>query len=137
MDTATPIRTTTQVETLLAALPHGDEIPRECGDVAFDAPWELRALALGVAAHDAGSYPWPDFQHALIESIKRWEAAGSAGNRWQYYERWLDALERLLADRGLLDTTELDERTQFVLTTPRDASHQHAHPDPVAIDHGH
>lgn len=51
MDTVTRA-TAAQVEKLLADLRY---IPRERGEVTFRAPWELRTLALGVAAHDAGS----------------------------------------------------------------------------------
>ncbi len=35
---------------------------------------------------------------------------------------------------GLLSESMLDERTKQVLATPRDASHQHAHREPVAVD---
>lgn len=123
------------VEKLLAELPSGGQIPRERGEAAFDAPWELRALALGVAAHEAGRYGWPDFQRELIHAINLWESA-AAHQEWRYYDRWLAALESLLADDGVVDAAELNERTQVLLSTPRDAEHQHAHPEPVAVDHG-
>jgi len=35
---------------------------------------------------------------------------------------------------GLLSESMLDERTKAVLATPRDASHQHARREPVAVD---
>jgi nitrile hydratase accessory protein len=124
-----------RVEALLERLPQGKQIPRQCGEASFDAPWELRALALGVAAHEVGRYEWDEFQHALISSIRDWESSGDDG--WRYYERWLSALEALLARGGVVAADELDSRTRIVLDTPRDASHQHAHPDPVAVDSGH
>jgi hypothetical protein len=34
----------------------------------------------------------------------------------------------------VLAGTELDDRTGAVLATPRDASHHHAHREPVAVD---
>jgi len=40
----------------------------------------------------------------------------------------------MLAGSGLLSESMLDERTKEVLATPRDASHQHAHREPVAVD---
>ena len=129
--TSTGDTTAGRVESLLSTLSH--EIPKECGEAAFEAPWELRALAMAVAAHDEGRFGWTDFQQALIRSIQDWEAA--PGERaWQYYERWLVALESLLERQELLSAEELDERTRVVLNTPRDASHQHAHPEPVAVD---
>jgi len=39
-----------------------------------------------------------------------------------------------LAGNGLLSESMLDERTKSVLATPRNANHQHAHPEPVAVD---
>jgi len=126
---------TGRVEMLLDQLPHRDAIPRKSGEVAFEAPWELRALALGVAVHEAGNRPWADMQGALIQSIKTWEA-DSQEQSWQYYERWVDALETLLVQRGVMTIAELDERTKVLLATPRDGSHQHVHHDPVAVDHG-
>ena len=116
MDAATQA-TAARVEELLADLPHGQAIPRERGEVAFRAPWELHTLALGVAAHDVGSYGWPEFRHVLTDSITSWEAARPAQSQWQYYERWLHALERLLADCGVIDLGELDQRSQAVLNT--------------------
>ena len=53
---------------------------------------------------------------------------------WSYYEHWLTALETVLAGGGLLAESMLDERTKSVLATPRNANHQHAHPEPVAVD---
>jgi nickel/cobalt transporter (NiCoT) family protein len=116
MDAATQA-TAARVEKLLAGLPYGQAIPRERGEVTFDAPWELHTLALGVAAHGAGGYRWPDFQQMLTDSIRCWEAAGPERSQWQYYERWLHALERLLAGCGVIDLAELDERSQAELAT--------------------
>jgi nitrile hydratase accessory protein len=124
-----------RVQALLDRLPCNDVIPRQSGEVAFETPWELRALALAIAAHDAGTYPWADFQQTLIGSVQDWHA-NSPDRRWQYYERWLDALADLLAERGVVSAAELDERTRVVLSTPREADHQHAHPEPIAVDPG-
>ena len=44
------------------------------------------------------------------------------------------SLETVLAGSGLLSESMLDERTKEVLATPRDASHQHAHREPVTVD---
>ena len=107
-----------RMEKLLADLPYAASVPRERGEVTFRAPWELHALVLAVAAYDAGSYRWPDFQQVLTDSVRCWEAAGPELSQWQYYERWLHALERLLAGCGVIDLGELYERSQAVLATP-------------------
>ena len=96
-------------------------------------PWELRAFAVAVAAYHAGQYDWTEFQLALIDAIRRWER-GEADAPWNYYDRWLEALETVLSGTGVLDLGELDDRMHTVLTTPRDANHHHAHTEPVAVD---
>ena len=122
-----------RVEHLLLELPHQETIRPEGGEVAFESAWEIRAFALAVAAHNSGQYEWAEFQRALVAAIARWEESGSS-TPWRYYDRWLEALESVLTERGALEAAELDERTRAVLTTPRDASHQRAHRDPVAVD---
>ena len=124
-----------RVEPLLLELPHQEAIRPENGEVAFETAWEIRAFALALAAHQGGQYEWSQFQQALIAAIRTWEESGT-GEEWRYYDRWLEALETLLAERGVLDEAELDERTQKVLTTPRDMHHQRAKREPVAVDAG-
>jgi nitrile hydratase accessory protein len=121
-----------RVEHLLLELPHQERI-RPDDEVAFETAWEIRAFALALAAHQSGQYDWPRFQQALIAAIRSWEDADT-GEEWRYYDRWLEALETLLADTGVLDPAELDERTRAVLTTPRNAHHQRARREPVAVD---
>jgi nitrile hydratase accessory protein len=121
------------VEPLLLELPHQEQIRPDDGEVAFDTAWEIRAFALALAAHQGGQFDWPQFQQALVAAIRTWEESGT-GEEWRYYDRWLEALETLLAERGLLEPAALDERTRTVLTTPRDMHHQRAKREPVAVD---
>ncbi|WP_052668590.1 nitrile hydratase accessory protein [Nitriliruptor alkaliphilus] len=113
------------VQDLLEQLPERDK--------SFDKPWELRAFALAVAAHDNGQYDWSEFQRSLISSIKAWEQGGSPVP-WQYYDHWLQALENVLAETGALTADELDARMHTVLCTPVNRDHHEARHDPVAID---
>jgi nitrile hydratase accessory protein len=122
-----------RVEHLLLELPHQEAIRPENGEVAFETAREIRAFALALAAHESGQYEWSKFQQGLIAAIRSWEESGT-GEPWRYYDRWLEALETLLADTGVLDPTELDARTRTVLTTPRDMHHQGAKREPVAVD---
>jgi nitrile hydratase accessory protein len=115
-----------RVEALISSL------PGEAGERAFEHPWELRAFAIAVAAYHNGQYEWSEFQLALIDAIKKWEQ-GEA-EPWSYYQHWLTALETVLAGNGLLSEAALDEGTKALLATPRDAEHQRARPEPVAVD---
>ena len=102
-------------------------------DRAFEHPWELRAFALAVAAYQNGQYEWSEFQLSLTQAVKRWEDA-EAPPPWAYYERWLEALETVLAGNGALSDADLDDRTKATLAVPKTANHHEAHRDPVAID---
>jgi nitrile hydratase accessory protein len=124
-----------EVEQLLAALPHQEAIRPENGEVSFSTAWEIRAFALAVAAHQGGQYAWEEFQHALTTSIRVWEESGTA-EPWRYYDRWVEALEMVLADTGTLEVSEVDDRTRVVLQTPRNANHHHARREPVTVDAG-
>jgi nitrile hydratase accessory protein len=102
------------------------------GDEPFENPWELRAFAIAVATHQNGHYEWNEFQDWLIRSIRDWENHNN-GQPWSYYAHWLAALESVLASKGAISQDSLDERMSVVLSTPRDAHHQRARRDPVAI----
>ena len=120
-----------RVEALVARLPADRP-----GEHAFSEPWEIRVFAMAMAAYHKRQYEWSEFQLSLIESIRQWEQRRKDPDAepWSYYEHWLTALETVLAGSGLLSESRLDERTKAVLATPRDASHQHAYHEPVAVD---
>ncbi|WP_241483850.1 nitrile hydratase accessory protein [Rhodococcoides fascians] len=120
-----------RIEKLVCSLPAAPG-----GDAAFTRPWEIRAFAMAIAAHDARQFEWSEFQLSLIESIKHWEEHEGETEKaqWSYYEHWLQALESRLAGSGLLSDADLDERTQTVLATPPDRDHHKAHLEPVSID---
>jgi nitrile hydratase accessory protein len=64
-------------------------------DAPFEAPWQARAFALAVAAHDAGLYDWPEWSATLGRALQ-----GAAPDGSDYYERWLLALEEILQDQA-------------------------------------
>jgi nitrile hydratase accessory protein len=100
------------IDRLVGGLPGAGAIPRKEGDLAFEAPWQIRALALAVAAHDEGRFPWPEFQQRLIAAISAWEDAPAAErDDWEYYEHWVRALEQLAVDQRLADAGEIERRT--------------------------
>jgi len=46
------------------------------------------------------------------ESHRRDRARGRRAGTARYYERWLASFERLLAEKGMLEAEELDDRTE-------------------------
>ena len=79
-------------------------LPRDNGALAFDAPWEGRALALAIALVERLEIPWDDFRARLMASI------ADQPDR-PYYESWADALEQLVVDRELSSREALDAAT--------------------------
>ncbi|HTJ25978.1 MAG TPA: nitrile hydratase accessory protein [Candidatus Limnocylindria bacterium] len=78
-----------------------DAPPRRNGELLFAQAWESRAFALAIALSKAGHFEWEDFRQQLIAAIGEWEAAGHPPEAWNYYERWLEALERVLGETDL------------------------------------
>lgn len=119
------------VEQLVRDVPGGRP-----GEMSFQQPWEIRAFALAVAAHEQGRFDWAAFQGRLIESIKGWEDSVEDlhDRSWSYYHHWVTALEGVLADQGTLDPAALDDKAHQVLITPPDRHNQKAHLEPVAVD---
>lgn len=93
-----------------------DSPPRANGVLRFDREWEGRAFGLAIALSKNGHYEWEDFRQNLIGSIAEWEAEHAKDDPdWDYYQRWLLALERLLRDHALVDDGELERRTDDIL----------------------
>jgi nitrile hydratase accessory protein len=61
---------------------------------------------MAVALSEAGLLPWEEFRQALMGEIA---AAEARGGEFRYYDAWLAALERVLADRALLSPEEIEE----------------------------
>jgi len=89
-------------------LPEKDSEPR------FEEPWQARIFAAVVCLADAGCFRWDEFQQALIAEIGHGE-----GDPGRYYEHWLAAAERLLANKGLLTSDRLAGRIAALRPPPR------------------
>jgi nitrile hydratase accessory protein len=82
-------------------------IPCDAEGPVFKEPWEAQAFAMTLALHERGAFTWPEWAAALGEEIKRAQAAGDPDTGETYYHHWLNALERLVADKGLSDRATL------------------------------
>ncbi len=83
----------------LPAIPRNDDGP------VFQAPWEAQAFAMVVALHERGVFTWPKWSAALAREIaaaRADESSGERGRQKGYYDIWLAALERLLAEVDLI-----------------------------------
>jgi nitrile hydratase accessory protein len=85
----------------------GLDLPRKNGELVFSAPWEARAFSLAVALSEKGVYAWKEFSQALAAQTA---AADQQGGAEHYYERWLESLEHLVLEKGLVNQEELAAR---------------------------
>jgi nitrile hydratase accessory protein len=82
-------------------------IPRDADGPVFREPWEAQAFAMTLALHEGGMFTWPQWAATLAEEIRRAQTAGDPDNGETYYRHWLNALERLIAEKGVTDTATL------------------------------
>ena len=82
-------------------------IAPEALELAF-APLHKRAFGMAVALNEQQLYRWDEFRERLVAEIAAAEASGATSS---YYERWLASFERLLVEKGVLGSEEIEART--------------------------
>jgi nitrile hydratase accessory protein len=85
-----------------AALASHAPLPRSNGELVFEEPWHARALGMGVVALDRAGASWADFRAHLVAAIERHPPGPGTSPATAYYTAWVEALERLLGERGLI-----------------------------------
>lgn len=103
----------------LAALP---AIPRDDDGPVFRAPWEAQAFSMAVMLHERGHFTWMEWTTRLADEIAAATAGGEDDDGRRYYRHWLAALERLVAELGIVPAGELRARydawSEAARTTP-------------------
>ncbi len=84
-----------------------DNLPRDAEGPVFREPWEAQAFAIAVALKERGVFTWNEWAATLGDEIKRAQAAGDPDTGETYYRHWLNALERIVAEKGLAHSTTL------------------------------
>ena len=114
---------TQKTDKKIATLETQIALPRENGELVFQAPWEARAFGLAVALNEKDLYEWREFSSQLASEIA---TAEQNNNPSSYYARWIASLEELLIDRGLISREQLDVRTAEYASGIHD-HHDHHH----------
>jgi nitrile hydratase accessory protein len=78
-----------------------ESLPRDNGELVFDAPWQARALAIAVALVEKLGLPWDAFRHRLMDEIAKHPQR-------PYYESWGAALESMVVELDLTTPAALD-----------------------------
>jgi nitrile hydratase beta subunit/nitrile hydratase accessory protein len=82
-------------------------IPLDDDGPVFREPWEAQAFAMTLALHERGLFTWPEWADTLAQEIRRAQAAGDPDTGETYYRHWLNALERLVREKGVADVNAL------------------------------
>ncbi|MDP6563942.1 MAG: nitrile hydratase accessory protein [Alphaproteobacteria bacterium] len=87
----------------LDALP---ALPRDAEGPVFNAPWEAQAFAMTVRLHEAGRFTWPEWVEVFSAEIAAAKDRGDPDLGDTYYQHWLAALEKIVAQKGLMTDAE-------------------------------
>src|SRR5690348_8108440 len=79
--------------------PREPRLPPGADEPVFEEPWQATAFAMTVALHERGVFSWSEWAEKLGAELKSGDA---------YYDCWMRALERVLAECGVAKTTEVD-----------------------------
>jgi nitrile hydratase accessory protein len=92
-----------------AALNKLIEVARLDPEHVFSAPWEARAFAIALKLSESGLFTWDEFRDHLIAEVRasdRIRARDGTSDHGEYYDHFLRALERLLAEKGIATSNE-------------------------------
>jgi len=82
-------------------------LPRQNGELVFDAPWQGRVLGMALAVVQERGLDWDEFRQRLIAAI-------DADPTRPYYESWTAALTDLVVDLGVTSAADVDARAAHV-----------------------
>lgn len=109
----------------LSSLPRDEEGP------VFREPWEAQAFSMTLMLHQQGHFTWKEWTEYLGAEITAAKKRGDPDLGDTYYLRWLSALEKIVAEKGLVAADNLLRRKvewdAAARTTP--------HGQPVLLKH--
>lgn len=105
----------------IAEIKNTEDLPEQAEELDFEAPWQARVFSLVVTMYRQGLFEWNEFQTRLIEEVQD-ENHDDETLESVYYRQWMTAFQRLLADKGICDPNEIEERAAEFRSGDRDAS---------------
>jgi nitrile hydratase accessory protein len=104
-------------------------LPRDNGELVFDAPWQGRVLAMALAVVEQRDLDWDEFRRLLIAAI-------DAHPERPYYDSWTVALTDLVVDLGIvLSAEDLDQQDPGVEKSPEVRGEDRDRPPVEAATH--
>jgi nitrile hydratase accessory protein len=105
------------------------DLPRDNDGPVFREPWEAQAFAMALALHERGLFTWSEWAATLAHEIKSAQAAGDPDSGSTYYHHWLNALERLVAEKSIASGAALARSREAW----RHAAARTPHGTPIAL----
>jgi nitrile hydratase accessory protein len=87
-------------------------LPRDQEGPVFNGPWEAQAFALAVRLSEVGCFTWSEWVKIFSQEIKTAQKQGDPDLGNTYYHHWLNALERLCAEKGLVGREDMSRRQE-------------------------
>jgi nitrile hydratase accessory protein len=87
-------------------------LPRDQEGPVFNEPWEAQAFALAVRLSEVGCFTWSEWVEIFSQEIKTAQKQGDPDLGDTYYHHWLNALERLCAEKGLVGHEDMSRRQE-------------------------
>lgn len=89
----------------------------------FEAPWQARAFGVAVALCEREDFDLTTFQVRFAERIDDLDGASMQEDvEATYYEQWLECLEDVLLEAGVVEEAELRDRATEFSEGDRDAA---------------
>jgi nitrile hydratase accessory protein len=96
----------------------------------FAEPWQAHAFALAVKLSETRHFTWSEWSAALAAELAAASRRGESDDGSHYYDLWLSALERLVAEKRLIAQPSLLARKKEWA----DAYRITPHGSPVTLD---
>ena len=95
---------------MVVSVPDIPGLPRDADGPVFEAPWQAQIFAMAVRLNEQGVFSWGEWAARFGEERARAVAEGAPDTNETYYRGWLDALERMVVEKGATSPAELAER---------------------------
>lgn len=107
--------------------------PRDADGPVFSEAWEAQAFAMALMLHERGVFTWVEWAATLSAEITTAQASGDPDTGATYYHHWLNALERLVVEKGVATAQAL----HLTAHAWEDAARATPHGQPIVLGDGH
>ncbi|MEE9274754.1 MAG: nitrile hydratase accessory protein [bacterium] len=87
-------------------------LPRDEEGPVFREPWEAQAFSMTLMLFNQGHFTWKEWTECLGAEIAAAKEGGDPDLGDTYYLHWLSALEKMAAEKGLVEAVGLLQRKE-------------------------